>query len=97
MAFVFANTNPDMVHKVGLLAGFLPDSSEGFINGKIKDQIKVFIGHGQQDNIVPVEKAQYAYRTLSEFGIPTQLCLSDVGHKLGSDCFDAFTAFMESG
>lgn len=97
MSFVYANAHASRISKVSMLSGFLPDASEGFINGQAIKNIPFFIGHGEKDNIVPVEKAQHAYQTLSRNGVHVQLCLSDVGHKLGSTCFDAFTSFMEAG
>ena len=96
MSFVYANTYTKSVMKVSLLSGFLPDASEGFINSHEMKTLQFFIGHGERDEIVPLEKAQFAFQTLNERGIPVQLCLSDVGHKLGSTCFDAFTNFMEA-
>lgn len=97
MAFAYANANPNKVNKLSMLSGFLPDASEGFINSRLKENTKIFIGHGKRDDIVPIERAQTAYQILSSRGISTQLCISDVGHKLGSACFDAFKSFMEQG
>lgn len=97
IAFAYTNANPAKVSKLSMLSGFLPDASEGFINSRLEENTKVFIGHGENDDIVPLERAQTAYQILSSKGISTQLCLSDVGHKLGSACFDAFESFMERG
>ena len=99
MSFVYTNAHSGRVERLGMLSGFLPDSSEGFISEEAWKKLKVFIGHGEKDDIVPVEMAYTAYQTLVENGVDAEmchLCLTDVGHRLGSACFSAFSKFMEA-
>ena len=77
-------------------SGFLPDASEGYLAESAMKDMKVFIGHGEKDEIVPVERARAAHQLFQDRHIPVQYCLSNVGHRLGSECFSAFTAFMEA-
>jgi len=99
MSFVYANVRSERIERLGMLSGFLPDNSEGFISEDAWKRLKVFIGHGEKDDTVPVEMAYTAYQTLVENGVDPescQMCLSNVGHRLGSACFSAFTDFMEA-
>ena len=99
MSFVYTNAHSGRIERLGMLSGFLPDNSEGFISEDAWKKLRVFIGHGEKDDIVPVDMAHTAYQTLVENGVDAEmchLCLTDVGHRLGSECFSAFTKFMEA-
>jgi phospholipase/carboxylesterase len=94
ISFVYSILHDIQISKLGMLSGFIPDNSEGFIKKSNSLPIEVFIGHGTEDIIVPVEKAQEANSLFMETGHTPHLCLSDVGHRLGSDCFKSFAEFM---
>lgn len=97
MSFVYSMLHRAAVSKVGLLSSFIPDNSEGFIKAEKGQGLpRFFLGHGEQDNIVPAAMAQDAYQALTQRGYSVQLCLTDVGHRLGADCFSAFRRFMET-
>jgi phospholipase/carboxylesterase len=92
LASLLLIAHPDRVGKLGLLSGFLPESlSPGEAN---LSAAEVFIGHGTQDDIVPQEKAIEAKRFFEAAGATVRLCLTEVGHKLGSDCFKAFNTIF---
>jgi phospholipase/carboxylesterase len=93
-SFVYSLLHESQVSKLAMLSGFIPDNSEGFLSNKKEESIKVFIGHGTEDVIVPAEKAQEAHTLFREMGVMPHLCLSDVGHRLGSDCFRSFAKFI---
>jgi phospholipase/carboxylesterase len=97
MSFVYSMVHRARVSRVGLLSSFLPDSSAGFLKPEEDQNFpNFFLGHGEQDNIVPVEMAQEAYQALTRQGYSVQLCLTDVGHRLGAECFAAFRSFMQA-
>lgn len=93
-ALVYAAGNSQQVTRIALLAGFIPDFSEGFITSPDFQRIDVFIAHGEKDETVPLSSALEAKDLLSGNGNNVQLCLSDVGHRLGRECFEAFSTFM---
>ncbi len=97
MTFVYASIHPKEIAKIGLLSGFIPDNSEGFIKAETFQSHKIFIAHGEKDEIVPLEKAEYTYKILRELGSDPKLCLSNVGHRLGAECFQSFSSFMSEG
>ena len=96
MAIVFASTSKRVVEKIALLSSFIPDGSEGFLSRDRLENLDIFIGHGDKDETVPVEKAREAEKILNDKGAVTTFCLSDVGHQLGSDCFNAFERFFRT-
>lgn len=95
-AFVYSMIHHTWVSKLSMLSGFIPDDSEGFIAESSISKIKIFIGHGSQDQVVPVSRAQEAAQMLRKKGYLPRLCITDVGHRLGSDCFSAFSVFVNT-
>lgn len=83
---------PEKVRRLGMLSGFLPEAvspSASDLAGK-----RIFIGHGSRDEIVPRSKAEDAYVFFQAAGADVDFCLTEVGHKLGSECFRAFNRFF---
>jgi len=94
ISFAFSMLHPGMVEKLGFLAGFIPDDSEGFIPVREEQSLEIFIGHGSLDKIVPVEKSEEGIALLRSAGFFPKACITDVGHRLGSDCFKPLTEFL---
>ncbi len=94
MAFVYAGVKTSSIQKIALLSGFLPEDYEGFVKADQFNGLDVFIGHGTNDEIVPVSKAIQAKTLLDGNCRNLVYCVSDVGHRLGSDCFNALQRFM---
>jgi phospholipase/carboxylesterase len=94
LSYIYALLNPQRVNKVAGLAGFLPAHSDEVIKAKPFDGLPLFMAHGTQDEIVPLSMAHQASDKLAQAGAEVSLCESDVGHKLGADCFKAFRTFM---
>jgi phospholipase/carboxylesterase len=85
---------PARVGKMGSLAGFAPEGAEqiltpGRLNGK-----NVFLAHGTQDQIVPIDMARRAVQLLEGAGAQVTYCESEVGHKLGADCLKALETYL---
>jgi phospholipase/carboxylesterase len=95
LALAFAMLNPARVNRLAGLATFLPEKSDDLIARKPLVGKPVFIGHGTQDDIVPVELARNAVRQLQAAGADVSYCETETGHKLGVDCFNAYAAFFE--
>lgn len=97
VGFALANTFPGTVNKLALLSSFLPDACEGFLDNQTFQEMQVFIAHGEKDEIVDIALAEYAANILSDLSPNLVFCRSDVGHQLGSDCFNAFGEFISGG
>ena len=88
-------TNPDRIYRLAMLSGFLPEgtySSDVNLFNK-----KIFIGHGTQDVTVPLDKAQQAGVLFEAAGAMVTRCFTDVGHRLGAECFRGFNRFFGNG
>jgi len=85
---------PDQIKSAMSVAGFLPADANDLsirtpLNGK-----PIYIAHGTQDLIVPVEKARSAARFLTDCGADVTYCENNVGHKLSLDCFKGLEEFI---
>jgi phospholipase/carboxylesterase len=87
--------DPQCYQRLAALAGFLPaDNDTALIQGKLTDK-PIFIGHGTQDDTVPVELARQAARRLEAAGAAVTYCEDSVGHKLSAGCFRGLAEFFK--
>lgn len=94
LSYAYLLRYPHRVERLAALAGFMPAGSmPALSDSQIVDK-PVFIAHGTEDEAVPYAKAELAYQQLSDAGAAAQLCVSEVGHKLGSNCLKQFKAFI---
>lgn len=94
LAGEFFFVNPEKVSRLAILSGFLAEGSDPSdldLHGK-----KIFVGHGTRDEIVPLERAQQAVKLFETGGAQVTSCFTDVGHRLGADCFRGFNRFFEN-
>lgn len=96
LSYAFALAHPGLVKRIAGLAGFLPEGSDQRIGGKPLKGILVYMAHGEEDETVPIEMAYDAEHILSEAGAHVSFCKSDIGHRLGVNCFAALKSFMAS-
>lgn len=94
LTYGFALNFPERVSRIAALAGFTPDNFEYRIKGQPLNEIPTLIAHGTQDDTVPIAKAKEANKLLSMAGARVTYCESNVGHKLGANCFREFKDFM---
>lgn len=76
---------PEAFNKIALLSGFLPHDPPPNPPASIKN-LKIYIAHGTQDNIVDFIQAEMTYAYFSGFGVQTKLCQEEIGHKIGAKC-----------
>lgn len=93
-SYSFALLHPGRVTRLAGLASFMPQEAEETIAQHPLKGLPIFVGHGQRDELVPVEMARQAVRKLEAAGAQVNYCETDVGHKLGADCFRAFKDFF---
>jgi phospholipase/carboxylesterase len=94
MAYALSAFFPQQINRIFGLAGFLPQDVEypgryTALCGK-----PVYIAHGTQDNIVPVELAEEAAQTLEDAGAQVTYCASQTGHKLSTSCLRGIEEFI---
>jgi len=95
MAFSLALLHPERISRVAALSGFLPEGSEerlAALQGK-----KIFIAHGREDEVIPVEFARQAKAMLEAHGTEVTYCESEGGHKVGKQCLKGMETFLIIG
>ncbi|MEK6753892.1 MAG: hypothetical protein AABZ00_16665 [Chloroflexota bacterium] len=87
---------PQRVHKMGVLAGFLPSGLEDVIAKKPLAGKNIFVAHGTQDRLVPVDRARASMALLEQAGAQITYCEDEVGHKLSANCLRALESYLSS-
>lgn len=95
MSNVMACLYPERVRKVGILAGFMPSGMEEIVAQKPLAGKPMFVTHGTQDNLVPIDRGRASISLLEQAGAHVTYCEADVGHKVSSDCMRALDAFFQ--
>ena len=86
---------PQRVRKAGILAGFMPSGMEPIVAQKPLAGKPVFVTHGTQDNMVPIDRARASMALLEQAGANITYCEAEVGHKVSSDCLRALETFFK--
>jgi phospholipase/carboxylesterase len=95
MAYTLALLYPDRVHALAAISGFLPEGVENILVDRPMSGKSVFVSHGRQDDMIPVERAQRSVAMLKESGARVTYCESDSGHRVSKDCLRAMEVFFE--
>lgn len=85
--------HPQRIRSLAALSGFLPEGAGAYLQPGCLQGKEIFIAHGRQDDLIPVERARLAARVLQENGASVNLCEADVMHKVGRECFPEFERF----
>lgn len=95
LAYSFALLHPEHVSTVAGLSGFLPEGIDPIVDALPLEGKKVFMAHGTRDDLVPVDKARLAARTMERAGAQVTYCEDNVGHKLSLNCFRGLQSFYD--
>lgn len=93
---VLACLYPERVRKAGILAGFMPGGMEETVARKPLAGKPVFVAHGTQDQLVPIERGRAGLSLLEQAGARVTYCESHVGHKVSADCLRALEVFFRN-
>jgi phospholipase/carboxylesterase len=96
LSYVFAALFPERIMSVSALSGFIPSGTETFLTEGALEGKPVFIAHGVQDELVPVEQAREAGKLLDKWGARVFYCETDGGHKVSKACLKGMVNFLES-
>ncbi|KAF0107936.1 MAG: phospholipase/carboxylesterase [Anaerolineaceae bacterium] len=94
LAYALALLHPGRVRMFAALSGFLPAGSEVPLAAHALDGKCVFVAHGRQDDIVPVEWARQTVVSLEASGAQVAYCESDGGHRVGKERLKGMEAFF---
>jgi len=95
MINVVAMLYPQRVHKMCVLAGFVPSGLEKIIAKRPLEGKPVFVAHGTQDDKVPIDHARASIKLLEQAGARITYCEDEVGHKLSVTCLRALETFLQ--
>jgi len=54
----------------------------------------MFVAHGTQDNLVPIDRARASMALLEQAGARLTYCEAEVGHKVSADCLRGLETFF---
>ena len=87
---------PHRIRKMGVLAGFVPAGLEELIQQKPLSGKKIFVAHGTQDQMIPVDRARASMALLEQAGAKIVYCEDEVGHKLSANCLRALENYLSA-
>lgn len=85
---------PQRIRKMGVLAGFVPSGLDEYVSRRVLEGKHIFVAHGTQDEMVPVDRARASMELLEQAGASITYCEDEVGHKLSSNCLRALEAYL---
>lgn len=94
LSYSFAVTHPHRIRSIAGLSGFLPDGFQGLIATQPLAGLPVFVAHGSQDQLVPVDRARQGVELLQQLGARVSYCEDNVGHKLSASCYRSMQEFL---
>ncbi len=94
MTNVMGMLHPQRVRKMGVLAGFVPSGLDEVIAAKPLEGKSVFVAHGTQDQMVPVDRARASIELLEQAGAKVTYCEDEVGHKVSATCLRALEDYL---
>ncbi len=86
---------PQRVRKMGVLAGFVPSGFDELLAAKPLAGKNIFVAHGTQDQMVPIDRARASVEVLEEAGAQVTYCEDEVGHKLSANCLRALEKYLQ--
>jgi phospholipase/carboxylesterase len=86
---------PHRIRKMGVLAGFVPAGLEELILRKPLAGKKIFVAHGTQDQMIPIDRARASIELLEQAGAQIIYCEDEVGHKLSANCLRALETYLK--
>jgi phospholipase/carboxylesterase len=94
MSVVLGLRYPQLVRKMGVLAGFAPIGVDEYAAGRPLDGKTIFWAHGLQDEMVPVGLARSSMEILEQCGATINYCEADIGHRVSAECLRALEAYL---
>jgi phospholipase/carboxylesterase len=94
LAYSLGLLHPGRLSSLAGLSGFMPEGVDRLLSTQPLQGKRVFVAHGNQDELVPVERARLSVELLKQAGAQVTYCEHQVGHKLGAACFRSMQAFF---
>lgn len=91
LTYTLAILHPDRIRALAALSGFIPKGAEDLVASGILAGKPIYVSHGRQDDMVPVELARRSVALLEKSGANVEYCETDGGHKVSVDCFSGLS------
>ena len=96
LGFSYAVLNPGIFQTAAGLSGFVPSDFPAREGLKPLGGVRIFVAHGTNDELVPVNQAREMVEALQNAGGEVTYCEDDVGHKLSAACFRGLENFYQA-
>jgi phospholipase/carboxylesterase len=96
MVNVMGILHPHRVRRMGVMAGFVPAGLEHLISQKPLAGKNIFVAHGTQDQMIPIDRARTSIELLEQAGAQITYCEDEVGHKLSASCLRALENYLST-
>jgi phospholipase/carboxylesterase len=94
LTITLALMHPERIGRMGVLAGFAPAGAERFVTTPVLQGKPVFVAHGTQDRLVPIESSRESVRLLQHLGARVVVCEAEIGHKVSAACLHGLQSFF---
>jgi len=94
MSSLLAFLYPERIHKVGILAGFVPGGLEELVSQRPLNGKPFFVAHGTKDEMVTIDLARASIEILERAGAKVTYCEDEVGHKVSVTCLRGLRNFF---
>jgi len=94
LTITLALLHPERVRRMGVLAGFAPAGSDRLLTAPLLQGKPVFVSHGTQDQLVPIESSHETVRLLQRLGAQVTVCEAEIGHKVSAACLHGLQSFF---
>lgn len=87
LSYALAFNYPEMINKVVAMSGcLLPDIMPDSIQKEKMSHLEMFVSHGLQDEVIPVDAGRQAVEFLQKVGIPHLFMEYQMGHGINPKC-----------
>ncbi|MCA0426356.1 MAG: esterase [Bacteroidetes bacterium] len=87
---------PEMFRGIGIFSGRLQEEIRGGVTSKALQKFPIFIAHGIQDNVLPIDYARDAKRWLQEHGAMVIYYEFNAGHTVTALEIQHFNQWLDS-
>jgi phospholipase/carboxylesterase len=94
MAYTLTMLHPERVRRLAALSGFIPENADAYLTAQRLSGKPIFVTHGRNDDLIPVEQARNAVEVLRKAGAQVTYCESDAGHKVSRECLKEMELFL---
>jgi phospholipase/carboxylesterase len=96
MSALVALTEPNLVAGAVMMSGLIPDEVKSLIAPPHQlDALRLFVGHGTQDEVVPIAQGRAAHALLTAHHISHEYREYPIGHHFSDDSLDDILGWLD--